>query len=50
VVPDVEHDGYCFSDGVGRISPELLSEVLLEMELPPDAPKVSAVQVRWRLL
>ncbi|KAI8880281.1 RdRP-domain-containing protein, partial [Backusella circina FSU 941] len=32
-IPDVERNGYTFSDGVGKISPELAKEVAIHMEL-----------------
>jgi hypothetical protein len=47
-ISDVERNGYVFSDGVGRISPALLTEVLAA--LPPSQRRgganVCAVQVR----
>jgi hypothetical protein len=46
LLADVERNGYCFSDGVGIISPLLLEEVL---EALPFAPRngvpVTAIQV-----
>lgn len=37
---------YCFSDGVGRISSELLDEVLEALPfVPADSPQISAIQV-----
>ena len=44
-VPDVILPGSVASDSVGRISPELMASALEQMDLGPDAPKVSAVQV-----
>eukprot|EP00878_Enallax_costatus_P009586 GHUV01010016.1.p1 GENE.GHUV01010016.1~~GHUV01010016.1.p1 ORF type:complete len:838 (+),score=275.45 GHUV01010016.1:487-3000(+) len=42
-------DKYCFSDGVGRISPQLLDEVLEALPfVPADAPQTSAIQVRFK--
>lgn len=39
-------DMYCFSDGVGRISPELLEKVLEALPfVPSDRPQISAIQV-----
>lgn len=32
-IPDVVHNGYTFSDGVGKISPGLAEEVAMQMEL-----------------
>jgi hypothetical protein len=32
-LPDVKHDGFCFSDGVGYISSELASFVARKMDL-----------------
>jgi hypothetical protein len=45
-IADVERKKYCFSDGVGRISPELLEEVVAAVPWGgPDAPPLSAIQV-----
>jgi hypothetical protein len=44
---DVERNGYCFSDGVGVISPLLLEEVLAALPYAPRgaAAPISAIQV-----
>jgi RNA-dependent RNA polymerase len=33
-IPDIERNGYCFSDGVGRISPFVLQILTGQMQLP----------------
>ncbi|KAF6265361.1 RNA dependent RNA polymerase-domain-containing protein [Scenedesmus sp. NREL 46B-D3] len=47
---DVERNGYCFSDGVGVISPLLLEEVLAVLPFAPRGPAaapISAIQIRY---
>jgi RNA-dependent RNA polymerase len=45
-ISDVERNGYCFTDGVGKISEELAAVIASELRLPsPDAPP-SAYQFR----
>lgn len=34
-IEDINHNGYCFSDGVGKISDFLARIVAMELELPP---------------
>jgi hypothetical protein len=48
-LPDVERNGYCFSDGVSVISPLLLEEVLAALPFAPRGPAAaptSTIQVR----
>ncbi|KAI9223018.1 RNA dependent RNA polymerase-domain-containing protein [Blastocladiella britannica] len=44
-IPDVERNGYCFSDGVGRMSPSLAEKIAgpLKVDTPP-----TAVQIRYQ--
>ncbi|KAI0225425.1 hypothetical protein L0F63_001438 [Massospora cicadina] len=42
-IPDIERNGFCFTDGVGKISQALLNKIALELELPTIP---SAIQFR----
>ncbi|KAI6680171.1 hypothetical protein NL676_034052 [Syzygium grande] len=43
--PDIERNGYCFSDGIGMITPDLAREVAKKLKLELDTP--SAYQIRY---
>jgi RNA-dependent RNA polymerase len=46
LIPDVERDGFVFSDGVGQISEQLLREVLSGVPFArADEEEISAIQV-----
>jgi hypothetical protein len=46
LIPDVERNGFVFSDGVGQISEQLLREVVLEVPWARDGVEaISAIQV-----
>ncbi|KAJ3339586.1 hypothetical protein HDU93_008003 [Gonapodya sp. JEL0774] len=45
-IPDVERYGYCFSDGVGFISPDLATKVAIRLNLRQGDPTPSAYQIR----
>jgi HrpA-like RNA helicase len=45
VVADVERSGYCFTDGCGRISEDLMAEIVAE-QLERKAKDVSVIQCR----
>ncbi|KAJ6795188.1 putative RNA-dependent RNA polymerase SHL2 [Iris pallida] len=42
---DVERNGYCFTDGIGKIAPELAKSVAQKLELTDNPP--SAYQIRY---
>ncbi|KAI5673423.1 hypothetical protein M9H77_13787 [Catharanthus roseus] len=44
-VPDIERNGYVFSDGIGMISPDLAAEVAERLQLSEDPP--CAYQIRF---
>ncbi|KAF3788693.1 RNA-dependent RNA polymerase 6 [Nymphaea thermarum] len=44
-IPDIERNGYNFSDGIGTISPELAVEVVSKLQLTGEQP--SALQIRY---
>ncbi|XP_004291459.1 PREDICTED: RNA-dependent RNA polymerase 6-like [Fragaria vesca subsp. vesca] len=44
-LPDIERNGYVFSDGIGRITPDLAMEVAEKLKLDRDPP--SAYQIRY---
>ncbi|XP_030548273.1 RNA-dependent RNA polymerase 6-like [Rhodamnia argentea] len=44
-LPDIERNGYCFSDGIGTITPDLAREVAEKLKLELDTP--SAYQIRY---
>nr|XP_043610442.1 RNA-dependent RNA polymerase 6-like [Erigeron canadensis] len=44
-LPDVERNGYVFSDGIGKISPELALEVAEKLQLKDNQP--CAYQIRY---
>ncbi|KAF3788205.1 RNA-dependent RNA polymerase 6 [Nymphaea thermarum] len=44
-LPDIERNGYNFSDGIGTISPELAVEVVSKLQLTGEQP--SAFQIRY---
>ncbi|KAJ4951773.1 hypothetical protein NE237_028605 [Protea cynaroides] len=44
-LPDIERNGYVFSDGIGIITPELAMEVAEKLQLTLDPP--SAYQIRY---
>lgn len=43
-LPDIERNGYCFSDGIGKITPDLAMEVAKKLQLTENPP--SAYQIR----
>ncbi|KAF8035864.1 hypothetical protein BT93_C1784 [Corymbia citriodora subsp. variegata] len=43
--PDIERNGYCFSDGIGMITPDLAREVAEKLKLELNTP--SAYQIRY---
>ncbi|OLL22395.1 RNA-dependent RNA polymerase 1 [Neolecta irregularis DAH-3] len=43
-IPDVERNGYCFSDGVGKISSELLKDVLQTLDMDSQT---TVLQIRF---
>jgi RNA-dependent RNA polymerase len=45
-IEDVEQNGYCFTDGVGKISDIFASMIATELNLPPANPAPSAFQFR----
>lgn len=44
-LPDIERNGYCFSDGIGKITPDLAMEVAKKLQLTENPP--SAYQIRY---
>jgi RNA-dependent RNA polymerase len=46
MIKDVERNGYCFTDGIGKISESLSSKIATELSLPPSNPAPSAFQFR----
>lgn len=44
-LPDIERNGYCFSDGIGIITPDLAMEVAEKLKLDMNPP--SAYQIRY---
>ncbi|PKI75664.1 hypothetical protein CRG98_003924 [Punica granatum] len=44
-LPDIERNGYCFSDGIGMITPDLAREVAEKLKLEVSSP--SAYQIRY---
>ncbi|KAI6680174.1 hypothetical protein NL676_034055 [Syzygium grande] len=44
-LPDIERNGYCFSDGFGTITPDLAREVAEKLKLELDTP--SAYQIHY---
>ncbi|KAK4798218.1 hypothetical protein SAY86_030544 [Trapa natans] len=44
-LPDIERNGYCFSDGIGTITPDLAREVAEKLKLENSCP--SAYQIRY---
>jgi RNA-dependent RNA polymerase len=44
---DVEHNGYNFSDGIGKITPELAMEVTARLPLVAKDGPPSAYQIRY---
>eukprot|EP00210_Caulerpa_lentillifera_P009408 g8969.t1 len=44
-IPDIEHNGYTFTDGIGKISPDLAVEIAKKLENCPVVP--CAFQVRF---
>ncbi len=50
-IPDIERNGYCFSDGCGTLSPDLAERVadcLAAAGRIPEDFVPSAFQIRWR--
>ncbi|OAY64204.1 putative RNA-dependent RNA polymerase SHL2 [Ananas comosus] len=45
VLPDIEGNGYIFSDGIGKITPDLAMEVAEKLKLTDNPP--SAYQIRY---
>ncbi|XP_008778879.2 probable RNA-dependent RNA polymerase SHL2 [Phoenix dactylifera] len=45
LLPDIERKGYIFSDGIGKITPELAMEVAEKLQLTENPP--SAYQIRY---
>ena len=45
VLPDIERNGFCFSDGVGQISHELLHDVLQRVPFVREDEHITAIQV-----
>ncbi|KAK3438168.1 hypothetical protein EUGRSUZ_C02782 [Eucalyptus grandis] len=44
-LPDIERNGYCFSDGIGMITPDLAREVAEKLKLELNTP--AAYQIRY---
>ncbi|KAK3438165.1 hypothetical protein EUGRSUZ_C02779 [Eucalyptus grandis] len=44
-LPDIDRNGYCFSDGIGTVTPDLAREVAEKLKLELDVP--SAYQIHY---